>query len=236
MARPNRPVDTGMADPQDVQADFDEIARLADPGASGTDRYDTFLLSLIPADARRVLDIGCGLGRLTQQIAMGNREVLGVDVSPAMIERARSTSTSDRVSFLEGDFLEVDLSGREWDCVASAAALHHMPHDVALTRMVALIRPGGRLIVHDLRRDSGVTDSIRAYSALAHTAFATLVRTGRPRPPKRVRDAWARHGAKETYRSLEEAQALADRHLPGASVLNHWLWRYTIVWDKPYGA
>ena len=225
-----------MSETDQVKADFDEIACLVDPGESGTDRYDAFLLSLIPSQARTVLDIGCGLGRLTRGIALGKREVLGVDLSPIMIERARSTDQAGHVSFLEGNFLEVDFGGRMFDCVVSAAALHHMPYDLALARMVDLIRPGGRLVIQDLRRDSSLRDSLRAYSALAHTAVARLLRTGRPLPPKRVRDAWARHGAKETYLSRQEAQTLADRQLPGASVFNHWLWRYTIVWDKPPAA
>ena len=225
-----------MTKPQQVKADFDEIACLVDPGASGTDRYDAFLLSLIPTQARSVLDIGCGLGRLTRGIAVGNREVLGVDLSPAMIERARLANHSDHVSFLQGDFLDLDFGGHVFDCAVSAAALHHMPHDRALLRMVDQIRPGGRLVIQDLRRDSSLTDYIRAYSALAQTVLTRLVRTGRLRPPRRVRDAWARHGAKETYLSFSEARALADRYLPGARVFDHWLWRYTIVWDKPAAA
>jgi len=47
-----------------------------------------------------------------------------------------------------------------------------------------------------------------------------------------VREAWDRHGAGETYLALQEARALAARLLPGARVINHWLCRYTIVWDK----
>ncbi|HEY3198713.1 MAG TPA: class I SAM-dependent methyltransferase [Nitrospirales bacterium] len=222
-----------MSNTEQVKADFDEIAGLVDSGASGTDRYDALLLSLVPPNASSVLDIGCGLGRLTQALAVGNREVVGVDLSPIMIKRARLTGQSDRVSFLEGDFLALDFRGRMFDCVVSAAALHHMNYDIALSRMVDLTRPGGRLLIQDLRRDSSLTDSIAAYSALAQTAFTRLVRTGRPRPARLVREAWARHGAKEVYLSLREARELADRHLPGARVLNHWLWRYTIVWDKP---
>ena len=76
--------------PAKVRSDFDEIARLAETGASGPNQYDPFLVSLVPPDAIDVLDVGCGLGRLTSALARGNREVLGIDLSPAMIERARS--------------------------------------------------------------------------------------------------------------------------------------------------
>ena len=217
---------------EQVAADFDEIARWADDGASGADRYDAFLLSLIPNRAERVVDVGCGLGRLTLGIATGGREVLGVDLSRAMIERARSSGHDERVSFVCGDFLDLNLDAHAFDCVVSAAALHHMVADEAVPRMVRLLRPGGRLIIHDLRRTVSVADDVRAYFALVHTVIARFVRTGRPLEPRRLRDAWMRHGARETYLSFEEAKRLAERLLPGATLLSHWMWRYTIVWDK----
>jgi 2-polyprenyl-3-methyl-5-hydroxy-6-metoxy-1,4-benzoquinol methylase len=215
-----------------IRSDFDEIARLAETGASGTDQYDPFLVSLVPADAIDVLDVGCGLGRLTSALARGNREVLGIDLSPAMIERARMAAATQRVSFVCGDFLYLEFGARVFDCVISAATLHHMPEDVALARMVGLLRPGGRLIIQDLRRDACLADMVRSHVALAQVALGRLVRTGRLRSPRKVRQEWERHGAGETYLSLREAQALANRLLLGARVYDHWLWRYTIVWDK----
>ncbi len=71
-----------------VRNDFDQIARLSDCLGVGADRYDSFLLSLVPNDAMSVLDVGCGLGRLAVKLAIPNREVTGVDPSPEMIARA----------------------------------------------------------------------------------------------------------------------------------------------------
>ena len=58
-----------------VRNDFDQIARLSDCHGAETDRYDSFLLSLVPVDAVSVLDVGWGLGRLTAKLAVSNREV-----------------------------------------------------------------------------------------------------------------------------------------------------------------
>ena len=49
---------------------------------------------------------------------------------------------------------------------------------------------------------------------------------------RELRNAWIRHGAGERYLTLSEARALAARMLPGSRVYNHWLWRYTVVWEK----
>jgi 2-polyprenyl-3-methyl-5-hydroxy-6-metoxy-1,4-benzoquinol methylase len=216
-----------------VRNDFDEIARLSDCHLGIGDRYDSFLLSLVPIDAGSVLDVGCGLGRLAVKLASANREVTAVDLSPEMITRARKQGSA---TFLCGDFLERDFTARQFDCVISAAALHHMPEDVAVPRMVELLRPGGRLVIHDIRADAGLGERVRSNFALAQVAALRLLRTGRLRSPRAVREAWERHCADETYLTQREAEALAARLLPGARLFYHWLWSYTIVWDKPRAA
>jgi SAM-dependent methyltransferase len=152
-----------------------------------------------------------------------------------MIARAVKTAGSARVSFRCGDFFSLDLPAAGFGCVVSSAALHHMPAEAAVARMAALLGPGGRLIVHDLRRDANVGDMCKAAIAAAHELTGRFVRTGWPVSSMKLRKLWRRHGKGETYLSLAEANALAARVLPGARVVNHWLWRYTIVWDKPAG-
>ena len=217
-----------------VRNDFDEIARLTDCHMEGGERYDSFLLSQVPAFAVSVLDIGCGRGRLTKKLAAHNREVTGVDLSPEMIARARKEAQgAQKLTFLCGDFLERDFTAQQFDCVISAAALHHMPENVAVPRMVELLRPGGRLVIHDVRSNSGLGEGLMGNFALAQVCALRLWRTGRVRRPRAVREAWDRHCADETYLTHPEAKALAERFLPGAQVFHHWLWSYTIVWDKP---
>jgi len=221
-------------DVEKIRSDFDHIARLADGRETRIDRYDAFLLAQVPAGAVDVLEVGCGLGHLTAALAAGPRDVTSIDLSPEMIARARRrTPATSRVSFLCADFLAHDFESSTFDCIVSAATLHHLPVEIAVSRMVALLRPGGRLVIHDLRSNTGLLDHVRSAAALAPVPMLRLGRTGRLRSPREVRDAWSRHGAGETYFTLAEAQALANRLLPGSRVYSHWLWRYTTVWDKP---
>ena len=216
-----------------IRRDFDEIARLSDSHVTGDDRYYSFLVSLVPAEAVKVLDIGCGLGELTSRLAIANREVTGVDLSPEMIMRARKKlADNNAVSFLCGNFLEQDFGSKQFDCVISAATLHHMQPDVAILRMVDLLRPGGRLVINDIRSDVGLLDHARTYFVLGQEGFGRLLRTGRLRTPRAVRDAWTRHCATEKYLTFSEVREMASRLLPGAKIQYHWLWRYTIIWDR----
>ncbi len=217
-----------------VRRDFDEIARLSDPHDENTQRYDSLLLSLIPEQATSILDVGCGMGRLTARVTRGDREVVGIDLSEGMIERARQKSKPDaELAFICDDFLTHDFGVRRFDCIITAAALHHISLDQAIPKLVGLLESGGRLVIHDMRSDADILDHFRSRFALAQVACERFLRTGSPLRPRAVRAAWDRHCAGETYLTLAEAQLFAARSMRGARVLNHWLWRYTIVWDKP---
>jgi SAM-dependent methyltransferase len=219
-----------------IRADFDAIARLGDRYPSGSDRFDEFVLGHVPADARRVLDVGCGTGRLVTRLAQGGKACVGVDVSQEMIRRATAASAiHPAVSLRCGDFLSLDIEPQVFDCVVSMAALHHMPHDAAVARMQQVLRPGGRLILHDLRASSNVFDEVASLSVLFAEAGKRFVRTGWPFDPRPVRRVWAAHEAHDRYLTLEQVEALVTRLLPGAMVVKHRGWRYTIVWDNPPG-
>lgn len=214
-----------------VRADFDEIAGLDDP-SSGTDRYDRFLVSLVPRAAIDILDVGSGLGRLCGLLDHDGRSIVGVDLSPGMVRRAQSGPSSPGISFICGDFI-ITAFNITFDCVISSAAMHHVPVKAGFERLIDLVRPGGRLIVRDLRRDESLIDRLRAYTALAHNLAGRLMRTGHYGTPPHVLAVWNRHGEGERYLSWTEAQQLAASLDPPAQIYYHWMWRYTLVWDKP---
>lgn len=234
-------------DREKIQSDFDELAHLAG-GHSGSDRYDSLLLKLIPPEAKNILEIGCGSGRFTGLLANNaggaivGCKVTALDLSPAMIAMARErvaktaraarAAASGSVSFICGDFLEENFDALKFDCIITAATLHHISIDTAVPRMKELLIPGGTLIIHDLRSDDGAIDVARSYTAFAFDSFRRLLQTGRLRQPRAVRRFWERHAAGETYLSVKEAKEMTARYLPGARVIDHWLWRYTIVWKK----
>lgn len=217
-----------------VRREFDALAAVVDAHGSGVDHHDAYLCGLVPEEARDVVEIGCGLGRLTAKLACAGRSVLGVDLSPEMIARARAKAGEvEGVSFLCADFLSGSLDGRTFDAVVSAATLHHVPADEGFRGLARLVRPGGLLVAQDLRATNGLFDEARACSTLIPRALRRVARTGRLREPPAVREAWKRHGDTDTYLSFDAARALAREHLPGAAWSKHWDWRYTVVWRRP---
>src|SRR5258708_18988868 len=70
------------------------------PRGADTDFYVQLAADLA---AHRILDLGCGTGLLTRELAVSDRQVVGVDPSSAMLAVARRQTDADRVQWVEGD-------------------------------------------------------------------------------------------------------------------------------------
>ena len=101
----------------------------------------------------RILDVGCGDGKVTAEIARAvpRGRVLGVDASPEMIAFAQKTfppSRSLRFKFQICDARKLEAVAGEFDLVFSNAALHWVDdHEAILRGAAAALKTGGRLVV-----------------------------------------------------------------------------------------
>ena len=85
-----------------IQADFDRLALLSESGWDQNSQYDKFLLQHIPPHCENALEIGCGLGDFSRQLAARSKNVLALDLSPNMIRlaKARSTQFANKAVFV----------------------------------------------------------------------------------------------------------------------------------------
>jgi SAM-dependent methyltransferase len=107
-------------------------------------------------DGQRLLDVGCGPGTLTVDLArhLGpTGEVVGVDVSESVIAEATAYAKAERstnVTFRAGDFRDLDLPEGSFDVVHAHQVLQHLRDPVgALAAMGRLARPGGIVAARD---------------------------------------------------------------------------------------
>ena len=97
---------------------------------------------LAPQPGEQILDLGCGDGALTEQLAALGCEVVGIDSGPAMVEAARARGLDARV--MDGQALSF---AAEFDAVFSNAALHWMrAPDAVIAGVRRALRPGGRFV------------------------------------------------------------------------------------------
>ncbi|TPE61410.1 methyltransferase domain-containing protein [Sandaracinobacter neustonicus] len=100
------------------------------------------LALLAPQPGEAILDLGCGDGVLTAQLAAAGADVLGVDSSAAMLAAARAKGLNVEVA--DGQALPFHA---RFDAVFSNAALHWMPDQQAVAEGVfRALKPGGRYV------------------------------------------------------------------------------------------
>ena len=102
----------------------------------------------LPREHRRALDFGCGVGRLTRALASRYDEVVGVDISPSMLEQARRLHEAVRnVRFVENAQPRLDfLDDASIDLVYCVITLHHIPAHLQLAyvrEFMRVLKPGG---------------------------------------------------------------------------------------------
>ncbi len=107
--------------------------------------YGEDLVSLLkPLPGERILDLGCGPGQLTDQIAKSSAEVVGLDSSLEMIGQARQNFPKRKFVLQDAAAMKFE---NEFDAVFSNAALHWMLDAAGVLRGVTrALRPGGRFV------------------------------------------------------------------------------------------
>lgn len=109
-------------------------------------RYGGALLAwLNPSAGERILDLGCGTGDLTAQIAQIGAEVIGVDANAEMLALAREKFPSLR--FVQADAMALPSFDCPFDGVFSNAVLHWIPDLTRVaTGLARSLRSGGRFV------------------------------------------------------------------------------------------
>jgi ubiquinone/menaquinone biosynthesis C-methylase UbiE len=132
-------------DAQSAAFDTEPDHGLLDPAAR--EAWRARLLSWLPAAPGTVLDLGCGTGSLSLLALEAGHRVLGVDLSPAMVAEAQRKCAGRDAEFTVGDASAPDTDELV-DAVLSRHLLWTLPDPHAtLARWVALVRPGGRLVL-----------------------------------------------------------------------------------------
>jgi SAM-dependent methyltransferase len=133
-------LDQHYVDPRLVELYDIENTRGAD-----TDFYVRLAADL---DARTILDLGCGTGLLTRELAIDGRLVIGVDPAPAMLAYARRQPGADRVRWVEGDSSALGTPAADLVIMTGNVAqvfLEDAEWAATLRAIYAALREGGRL-------------------------------------------------------------------------------------------
>ncbi len=115
---------------------------------------DTVVELLDLTGMEKVLDVATGTGNLAMALSPHVKEVIGIDITPGMLELAVQAARErglDNIDNLLGDVEHLPLRDSGFDVVTCRFSFHHFPGPVmALCEMARVLRPGGRLVIEDM--------------------------------------------------------------------------------------
>ncbi|NOY98664.1 MAG: methyltransferase domain-containing protein [Chloroflexi bacterium] len=126
----------------------------------------------------KVVDLGCGTGELTRRLAdaLPDSDVLGLDKSPHMLERAADYARAG-LRFELGDLASLPAS---WDLIFSNAALQWSPdHPALVSNLFAQLDPGGQM-------------AVQVPSNHTHVSHRLIIETAQEEPFRSALDGWVR--------------------------------------------
>jgi ubiquinone/menaquinone biosynthesis C-methylase UbiE len=126
-------------------------SRAADPRQRAM--RDAYLSSMVLPDGARVLEIGCGTGAVSRDVARRARigEVIGLDASALFIAKARELAADiPNLRFQEGDARHLPYDDDMFDTVLFHTCLSHVPSpEIALAEAYRVLRTGGHMAIFD---------------------------------------------------------------------------------------
>jgi len=154
---------------------------------------------------------------------------VGIEPDSITAVRARDTvATANNATVLESPFDPGAFDPESFDLVTFVAVLHHLPLAPTLEAARELIRPGGRLVIVGLARETRA-DLPRSIASLLLNPMVGLIR--HPRRAVDVPESMTAPTVEPTE-SFDQIAAVARRALPGVKLRRGLFWRYTGVWVK----
>ena len=200
---------------------LDQFTRQATPFATAPGIRDEAALKLIveasgagPEDT--VLDVACGPGLVVAAFARVVRHATGIDITPAMLDRARAHAAQQgltNVTWHLGDVLPLPWPDASFSIVSSRFAFHHFLEPLSVLREMARVaKPGGRVVVVDSTPRRERADAFNRMERLRDPSHV------RSLPVEEHRDLYTRVGLPQprvtSYRLEGELESLIGRSFP----------------------
>ena len=216
----------------EVIQQFDEIALLPDYW-DHNQQYQPYLLSKLDGPKENCLDIGCGTGELTGKLKKYCQNVVGIDISPKMIEEAKRRHSKDDIEFIKAN-IEGYLSTTQktFDVVISIATFHHLDMERVLRSIKGKLNKDGLLLILDLYKQHTFYEQILSVVATICNPIMCVIKRRSLFATEEEQKAWKDHFKYDKYSTIREIREIAEKELGQISIKRHLFWRYTLVYRK----
>lgn len=133
-----------------------------------TNQYIGTILSQCDICGREVLEIGCGKGRITRDLAKHAKRVVASDPDASALEVARAAIAADNVEFVQAPAGVPELPAGSFDVVTYTLSLHHVPvaeMSGSLHKAASLLRKNGVIVVIEPGDGGSFTEAKECFGA-----------------------------------------------------------------------
>jgi ubiquinone/menaquinone biosynthesis C-methylase UbiE len=202
---------------------FDTFATEYDFVATLENKNDFFTKNL-STNKGTALDIGCGSGILALELAKYYDRVVGIDLSPAMLEIARHKRSASNIEYIQMDAGHL-MFDHKFDLIVSANTLHHLHNlPVAIQSIKKLLNPHGKIVFLDNISEVETPDTIGYIASAAKDYITDCSEYGFRNALRlfkfRTSPSWLKHLAADRYLSEGKFKKIYGRCFPGCYFVN----------------
>lgn len=199
---------------------------------------DWLFLRHIPGNCNRLLDIGCGPGRLLNILSSRSKKSFGIDISKEMIIKAENSNPKLKLTI--GDANKLPYPDDFFDYIVSHTTFHHLNRTMATKEARRVLKPGGKIIIMDVSKEPA--GFVRQVHIVFFRKILSQIRLIMMYGRELAKQSWAynkspewrEHRIKEKHRDFtrEQTKRFYSRLLPRCKIYPVNLYIDAVIWKK----
>lgn len=214
----------------EVIKQFDSIAFLPDTWDYNQE-YLKYILKRLPKNVNECLDIGCGTGKLTKQIAPFCKDVIGIDISGNMIKEAIKRNPRMNIEYKKIDIDEYFNNNKhKYDLIITIATLHHLNIKNIFQQVKNHLNPYGMFFVLDLYKKENFYEYFLSGLAFLLNPILFLIKRKRLSNTINEKIVWKEHSKYDYLPAFKEILNNAREVFGKVEMKHHLFWRYSLIY------
>lgn len=218
---------------EQIISDFDKLSNFEDTDLwNHNNHYFEFLKSKICQNGKSALEVGCGNGNFCAVLSPMFENVIGLDISPKTINKAKEYSNAKNVQYEIGDYLQIRYPENSFDLIVSIATVHHFSLLDFLRKAKSEIKSGGQIVILDLYRPKTLKERITEILAVFLNFIYQLVINKGLSENRHRKILMDKHQENDVYLTIQEVKDMIKHEFTTAEFNKHLFWRYSLIWKK----